>query len=814
MNQKDSSKPIKPQALVGLSASESSSGSPFVEKLVTSILQQKYQSIDYLEAELQKKETLIERKDNELAQRLDAMRQKDNELLKKDAEIRYMQASKFWKLRNLYVSSGLNKLHPKYIHRLLWSKPADTPSAQAFALEPGDGLDYKPKVTVVVPCYNHAKYLKQRLESIYMQTYNNYEVILLDDNSPDNSQEILKKYGEKYKFITRCAFNRENSGNIFSQWKRGIGMARGELIWIAESDDFCDSNFLEELVKRFSDQSVMLAYAYPEFVDENGSKASFTFDSYVAELSDIKWADSYVETAHREVKAGLGIKNTIPNVSGVVFRNIPASEFDYESLRQFKVCGDWYFYLSIIRGGRLAFVRETKNYYRFHPNNTSSNYQKDIGFVKEYAAIAKHLASNYQVTASLLSRNMRAVQTVWDTQNPGREKELYEGYVLADAKSELKLRKPNILMVVYAFTTGGGETVPIRLANKLKDDGYAITVFEFAPTPPENQTTRNMLNKNIPVVANDNLDLDGMLEDFGIELIHSHHTSADVFFARRGKKRVPHVVTTHGLYETLSDVEAKEVGQHVKSVNYWVYTASKNLKSLQKYDWFRHRPSKKLFNAVAPPTHADKPVTRKGMGIRDDAFVLCLVSRAIRTKGWYEAIDAVRIVNCISKRHVVLLLVGDGPLYEQFKPQMQDSSIRLLGFRENLSDYYSVADMGLLPSTFPGESFPLVLIECLAVQKPFIGTDIGEIKSMLTLDDGSVAGEVLSLDHGMVDVPELARAILKFSKSEKAYLAAQKNAVKLSERYAMDPIAAQYKRIYQEVIAEAEKRSVKRNNKR
>ena len=81
-----------------------------------------------------------------------------------------------------------------------------------------------PLVSIVVPNYNHGKYLKERLNSIFNQTYSNYEVILLDDFSTDSSKKILSEYSENPK-VSQCVLNETNSGNIFIQWNKGIALA-------------------------------------------------------------------------------------------------------------------------------------------------------------------------------------------------------------------------------------------------------------------------------------------------------------------------------------------------------------------------------------------------------------------------------------------------------------------------------------------------------------------------------------------------------------------------------------------------------------
>jgi len=79
----------------------------------------------------------------------------------------------------------------------------------------------KPLVSVIVPNYNHAAFLQQRLDSIYNQTYSNFQVILLDDCSTDHSLQILKLFENHVR--TKCLIcNTVNSKSPFSQWKKGI----------------------------------------------------------------------------------------------------------------------------------------------------------------------------------------------------------------------------------------------------------------------------------------------------------------------------------------------------------------------------------------------------------------------------------------------------------------------------------------------------------------------------------------------------------------------------------------------------------------
>jgi len=105
-----------------------------------------------------------------------------------------------------------------------------------------------PKVSVIIPNFNHAAYLKQRIDSVLNQTYQNFELIILDDCSTDNSKEIIEQYRNDTR-VSNIVYNTENSGSTFKQWDKGINLSSGDYIWIAESDDWCELNFLQTIME-------------------------------------------------------------------------------------------------------------------------------------------------------------------------------------------------------------------------------------------------------------------------------------------------------------------------------------------------------------------------------------------------------------------------------------------------------------------------------------------------------------------------------------------------------------------------------------
>ncbi|MBO4490642.1 MAG: glycosyltransferase [Lentisphaeria bacterium] len=226
-----------------------------------------------------------------------------------------------------------------------------------------------PKVTAIVPNYNYADYLPARLESVASQTFPVHEVLILDDCSTDNSAEViaglLKKYETAFPGGIRFLPNHENAG-VFRQWRKGVDHAAGELIWIAEADDSCDPGMLAALVHAFEyDPKVQLAYVQSKLIDADGKIYSETFTQHTYHVSRAKWHQAYIADSGTEIETALAIKNTIPNASATLirkdaFKKIPEELFSY------RVIGDWFAYLHIIQGGRVAFYPVPLNLYRRH----------------------------------------------------------------------------------------------------------------------------------------------------------------------------------------------------------------------------------------------------------------------------------------------------------------------------------------------------------------------------------------------------------------------------------------------------------------
>ncbi|WP_187177842.1 glycosyltransferase family 2 protein [Algoriphagus sp. AK58] len=222
------------------------------------------------------------------------------------------------------------------------------------------------KVSVIVPNFNHSKFLNQRIESILNQTYQDFEIILLDDCSTDDSVEILKKFVNNCK-VQFLFCNSKNSGSPFGLWKKGFDLARGDLIWIAESDDWCEIDFLDSLIPFFSDSSVSLAYSNSDYFDEPSQQ--FKPITWLKSFENFLWDRDFVYSGMDLLKEYGVYKCLILNVSCAIFRKSSLKNMEFPF--KFRFSGDWYFWNQLFLTGNIGFNSRILNHVRIHQGSAT-----------------------------------------------------------------------------------------------------------------------------------------------------------------------------------------------------------------------------------------------------------------------------------------------------------------------------------------------------------------------------------------------------------------------------------------------------------
>lgn len=255
-----------------------------------------------------------------------------------------------------------------------------------------------PQVSIIIPNYNHAKFIEKRFNSVINQSFQDFEIILLDDASTDKSVEILDKLSNHSK-VSHFIINNKNSGSPFKQWENGINLAQGELIWVAESDDWADSNFLATLVPAFSDPSIALAYCALYNIDENDN----IIDIYYLRNSSstIHWANDYINSGNDEIRNFLAYRNTIPNASSVVFRKSRYMEVGRIN-KNMQYSGDWLLWCRMIKDKKLFYTNEPLSYFRNHQASTrqAKTFDEEIQRLNENTFIIQTITREFNINIS------------------------------------------------------------------------------------------------------------------------------------------------------------------------------------------------------------------------------------------------------------------------------------------------------------------------------------------------------------------------------------------------------------------------------
>lgn len=271
-----------------------------------------------------------------------------------------------------------------------------------------------PLVSVIIPNYNHAKYLDERIQSILNQSFQDFEIIILDDKSNDDSLEVIDKYRDN-SHISCIIVNDANTGKPCMQWKKGITIAKGDLIWIAESDDTCSPFFLERLVALHHSSDVVLAFCRSQRIDDNGC-LSFTYDPGI---SDGIWSGKDF------IANSLGKRCYIVNASSVLFKKKFFADIseDYLNLQG---SADWLFWIELCKQGDIGFCGEVLNYMRYHESNaTIINSLKGINYFADKKIIdylySQRLISKYTYKQNLHYKILEIKSRKFETEQIRRD---------------------------------------------------------------------------------------------------------------------------------------------------------------------------------------------------------------------------------------------------------------------------------------------------------------------------------------------------------------------------------------------------------
>lgn len=271
-----------------------------------------------------------------------------------------------------------------------------------------------PKISIVVTSYNYEKYITETLDSLVNQTYKNFEVIVVDDGSKDNSVNIIKEYLKKYNFIH--FYQHENGCNkgIIKSMLLALSKATGEYVAFCESDDYWSLDYLEEKVK------IINTFANPVIIINdielfgNLKKCKAFADVHLNFLK----SNIYTRTINNITYDDLKNRNLILTWSCVMIKNEDLLKCDFLSNPRPSAI-DWWVYKQLIaKNNTIFYVNKKLTYWRMHYSfNATQTDDFDVlqeDFNKKCDAICgKPNANNSLDTNALLIKKSSYFDAEW-----------------------------------------------------------------------------------------------------------------------------------------------------------------------------------------------------------------------------------------------------------------------------------------------------------------------------------------------------------------------------------------------------------------
>lgn len=352
-------------------------------------------------------------------------------------------------------------------------------SCRALFLYLRNQLRIKPSVSVIVPNFNHAAYLRQRLDSIVNQTLNDIEIIILDDASTDDSRNVIAEYSDP-RIIT--AYNEQQSGSPFAQWKLGLSLSSSDRVWIAESDDYCDYDFLAITQAGLSD-GIAVSYCATEIVNSEGVLQPGVLDEYLDGAEKGRYKRNFMAAGGDEVNSAMAFRCTIVNASAAIFQR-DLLERAIDASAGFKMCGDWMVYLHLLQMGGVSYNVDTRNYFRRHAHSTVSRLEGTDVYFEERSKIAEYVADNFHLDKRAARRVVLDLENEWNRFSKIEKSKsslncylnLSKFWDVVNAQGSLPA---HVAFYVHGmlFSKGGIERQCADLAKFLANRGIKVTIF-------------------------------------------------------------------------------------------------------------------------------------------------------------------------------------------------------------------------------------------------------------------------------------------------------------------------------------------------
>lgn len=373
-----------------------------------------------------------------------------------------------------------------------------------------------------------------------------------------------------------------------------------------------------------------------------------------------------------------------------------------------------------------------------------------------------------------------------------------------------------LFVLSETLTTGGAEWFSLRLAAALMKKGHSVYFFVLRPdiinerivqkfpqikilTLPlwkikllvqVDRVTKKLLGKNIFVERANVTFIRKQIKTIKPDALHSHLIEADLVAMKAAMGTESRVVTTvHGDYSMAlkQHKREKEITELMQGLSHIAVISDEQQEILLQHFPMEKLKISKIYNGYPLESSLEaKP--------KSTCFTFGMIARGIPEKGWQSLIKAFQQ---LSTPNVQLHLYGESDYLLQLKNENQDARIHFFGFTNEPLKAIQTFDVGMFPSQYAGESLPTTLIEYLALQKPVIANNIGEVSNMLQVNHTQQqAGIVIHPKNEAEMIQQLYEAMNKMLVEPQYYEVLKGQCQRAFQKFSMDSCIEAYEACY------------------
>ncbi len=627
-----------------------------------------------------------------------------------------------------------------------------------------------PLVSVIIPYYNRADTIDDTLNSLDTQTFRDFEVIIVDDGSPDT--ESIQKLKEVKNTGFKATFIRQENQGVAAARNNGISRAKGKYIICLDSDDVIEPTFIEK--------STLVLESAPDVSLVTTNRTDFGVLTEVTKYSPYNpinlYSDNMVITAAEFRKEAWSI-------SGGYKSNI-----GYE---------DWDFWLTLAENGFWGkSLPETLFTYR---TSMQSRYVEDKDIHWNNMKTIKSLHPEYKKNIKKLLAKRQYSKYVIEPKS---------AFVnLDDSKSysEIEAHKPNVLITVPWMTFGGAETLIYNYCREIKDQ-FNISFVTGLQSEHEWEHKFKEITPNVYHLYNlfgedKNLHLEFLSNYIAtrkIDIVNIIHNGFTFEFLAELKRRHPNLKVVTTMFNDRVEYFKQSIGYE----DYIDSFVSDNMAVAKHYEreLTKEIPANVIPNGINcfdefSPDLFDREQKRKELGLEKDDLAVFFVGRLSVEKNPDVFVNVAEKVGSNKKHKVKFFVIGDGPMRPEVDKLIEESKsaqLTYLGYQSEVALYLSAADVFVLPSSIEG--FPLSILEALAMRVVVVASDVGAISDVI---DNTKDGFVVTPGS----VPEIVKAVEILSQDKKLLNDMKdKSRKKAVELYSNKALGRNYANLYKGLL--------------